>query len=171
MRRFLQVTLIGFAISMLVLALTRAPDANASVAYVSPYTFDQTFGTSLRLLRVYNDFKIREKDKETGYVLFEYRSPESGDKTFQGSLSLVETKSGVHVSAQIPKMPQYHERMIIDQLEKKLVSEHGDPPPRKDKESKDKESTDKESKDKESKDKESKDKDAQSKSESADSAP
>jgi len=127
MRRFLQVTLIGFALGMIVLALTRAPDANASVAYTSPYTFEQTFGTGLRLLHVDMGFKILEKDKESGFILFEYTSPESGNKPCNGSMELVDAKDGVHVAVQIPQMPQYHERMIIDQLAKKLASEHGTP--------------------------------------------
>jgi hypothetical protein len=115
---------------MIVLALTRAPDASASVVYTSPYTFDQTFGAGLRLVRVDLGFKILEKDKDLGYVLFEYTSPESGKRISNGSMELVETKNGVHVSVQIPQMPQYHERMIVDQLSKKLESEYGEPPAR-----------------------------------------
>lgn len=128
MRRFIQVTLIAFAIGMLLLAFTRAPDANASVAYTSPYTFEQTFGSGLRLLRVDMGFKILEKDKDLGFIMFEYTSPEASNKTYTGSMELVQTKDGVHVAVQIPQMPQYHERMIVDQLQKKLLAEHGDPP-------------------------------------------
>jgi hypothetical protein len=131
MRRLIQIVLMGFAASMLVFALSRAPDASASVAYVSPYTFDQTYGTALRLLRVDQGFKILEKDRELGYVVFEYSSPEASGKTHQGTLELVESKSGVHVTVQIPQMPQYHERVLVDALVKKLSSEHGDPPKRK----------------------------------------
>ena len=128
MRRFLQVTLIAFAIAMIAFALTRAPDANASVAYRSPYSFEQTFGTGLRLLRVDMGFKILEKDRDLGYIMFEYTSPESGKKVYQGSMEVVDAKDGVHVAVQIPDMPQYHEAMIVEQLQKKLVAEHGQPP-------------------------------------------
>ncbi|NUP05006.1 MAG: hypothetical protein HOW73_02980 [Polyangiaceae bacterium] len=130
MRRFLQVTLIAFAIGMIGFALTRAPDAQASVAYKSPYTYEQTFGSGLRLLRVDMGFKILERDRDLGYIVFEYTSPESGKKIYNGSMEIVDAKDGVHVSVQIPEMPQYHEKMIIDQLAKKLVSEHGEPPAR-----------------------------------------
>ena len=133
MRRFLQVTLIAFAIGMIGFALTRAPDANASVAYRSPYTFEQTFGSGLRLLRVDLGFKILEKDRDLGYIMFEYTSPESGKKTYNGSMEVVDAKDGVHVAVQIPDMPQYHESMIVEQLQKKLVSEHGQPSKNKDK--------------------------------------
>lgn len=138
MRRFIQIVLLGFAASMIVLALTRAPDANASVDYTSPYTFDQTYAASVRLLHVDLGLKILEKDRDLGYVMFEYTSPESGKSVYQGSLELVETKSGVHVAVQIPQMPQYHERMIVDKLSKKLESEYGEPPKRKKDDGKDK---------------------------------
>ena len=128
MRRFLWIVLVGFALLMVGFALTRAPDANASVAYVSPYTFEQTYGAGLRLLRVDLGYKLLEKDKDNGYILFEYTSPESGNKIYAGSMELVETKEGVHVAVQIPQMPQYHERMIVDQLAKKLSTEYGEPP-------------------------------------------
>ncbi|HTJ81379.1 MAG TPA: hypothetical protein VL400_06630 [Polyangiaceae bacterium] len=131
MRRIVHVVLLGFAASMLMFALTRAPDANASVDYTSPYTFDQTYGAGLRLLHVDMGLKIIEKDRDLGYVLFEYSSPESGKSVYQGSMELVETKTGVHVAIQIPSMPQYHERMIVDKLGKKLEAEYGDPPQRK----------------------------------------
>jgi hypothetical protein len=127
-RRFLQVTLALFAASMVLLALSRAPDANASSAYTSPYTYDQTFGTMLRLLRVDMGLKIVERDKELGYILFEYTSPESGTRVSNGSAELVDGKNGVQVALQLPQMPRYHEQMIVDQLAKKLQDEHGAPP-------------------------------------------
>ena len=131
MRRLIQFVLTSFTIGTLVFALTRAPDAHASVAYVSPYSFDQTYGSALRMLRVDQGFKILEKDRELGYVVFEYSSPEASGKTHQGTLELVESKSGVHVTVQIPQMPQYHERVLVDALAKKLSVEHGEPPKRK----------------------------------------
>lgn len=139
MRRIVHVVLLGFAACMVLFAFTRPRDAEASVAYTSPYTFDQTYASSLRLLRIDLDLKITEKDHDLGYVMFEYTSPESGKKVYYGSIELVESKSGVNVAIQIPAMPQYHERVILDKLAKKLESEHGEPPKRpKDKDDKDK---------------------------------
>lgn len=139
-RRFIQISLALFAFSMILLALSRSPDANASSAYESPYTYDQTFGTMLRLVRVDLGMKIIEKDKDLGYVLFEYTSPEAGTRVTNGSCSLVSTKTGVQVSVQLPQMPRYHEQMIVDLLTKKLAEEHGAPskpePPVKDDKSK-----------------------------------
>ncbi len=131
MRRVIQILLLGFAASVLVLALTREPDASASVAYASPYTFDQTYGTTLRMLHVDMGFKILEKDKDLGYILFEYTSPESGNKAVSGSVELIETKGGTNVAVQVPAMPQYHEQMLVDSLAKKLSKEYGAPPAKK----------------------------------------
>lgn len=131
MRRFLQVTLALFAASMILLALSRAPDANASSSYPSAYTYEQTFGTMLRLLRVDLGLKITERDKELGYILFEYTSPESGNRVSNGSVELVDGKNGVQVAVQLPQMPRYHEQMIVDQLARKLQDEHGAPPQKK----------------------------------------
>jgi hypothetical protein len=103
-------------------------EASAGVAYESPYTFEQTFGSALRLVRVDHGFKITEKDAEHGYLLFEYTSPESGKRPTQGSLEVVDGRGGVHVAVQLPAMPQYHEQVLLDALVKKLAAEHGAPP-------------------------------------------
>ena len=71
MRRVIQVGLIGFAAFMLMFALLRSPTADASAVYASPYTFDQTYATAVRLIRVDMGFKILERDKDLGYVMFE----------------------------------------------------------------------------------------------------
>jgi hypothetical protein len=152
MRRAIFVILIAFSLSMVAFALTRPDDAEASVVSVTPYSFGQTYGTSLRLLRVDLEYKILERDKDNGYILFEYTSPESGKRTVNGSIELVETKEGVHIAIQIPEMPQYHEQAILDQLKRKLSAEHGAPPNQKKKEEpKDPEGDKDQEKDKDSK--------------------
>lgn len=103
-------------------------EAGASVAMTSPYTFEQTFGTAIRLIRVDLGLKITEKDVDAGYLLFEYTSPESGKTPRPGSIEVVRGKEGVHVAVQLPSLPRYHEQMILDSLTKKLAAEHGDPP-------------------------------------------
>lgn len=146
MRRVIQVVLVGFALGMVLFALTRSNDANASALYTSPYSFEQTYGTAFRFIRVDMGFRVLEKDKDAGYILFDYTSPESGNKAVPGSLEIVETPKGIHVTAQIPAMPQYHEQMLVDLLAKKLETEHGRPMERKDRDKdkpKDKEDKDK----------------------------
>ena len=103
-------------------------DAGASVSHDSLYTFDQTFGSALRLVRVDLGLKITEKDLANGYLLFEYTSPESGKRVTQGSIEIVDRKGAVHIAVQLPAMPQYHEQVILDALVKKLAAEHGEPP-------------------------------------------
>ena len=105
-------------------------EACASVAYESPYSFEQTFGTALRLLRVDLGCKITEKDVDGGYVLFDYTSTESGKRVHRGSIEVVRSKEGAHVTVQLPTLPRYHEQMIVDALAKKLTAEHGEPAPR-----------------------------------------
>lgn len=103
-------------------------EARASVAYESPYTFEQTFGSALRLVRIELGCIITEKDVENGYLLFDYTSPESGSRVHHGSVEVVRGKPGSHVAVQLPTLPQYHEQMIVDALVKKLAAEHGAPP-------------------------------------------
>jgi hypothetical protein len=105
-----------------------ASHASASAAHESPYTFEQTFGTALRLIRVDLGLKITEKDIENGYLLFDYTSPESGRRVHPGSIEVVRGQEYVHVAVQLPALPSYHEQMIVDALARKLVAEHGDPP-------------------------------------------
>jgi hypothetical protein len=107
------------------------PGAEAKSSFESTYGYDRTWNTALRLVRVDMGLKVTEKDEQNGYLLFEYRSSESGSKTTPGSLELVRTKGEggpVRVAAQLPQMPSYHEQVLIDALAKKLRQEYGDPP-------------------------------------------
>jgi hypothetical protein len=104
------------------------PLAFAASTYTSPYTYEQTFSSSLRLVRVDMGLKVTEKDQENGFILFEYTSVESGKKVSTGSIELVKGKTGVVVQVQLPAMPSYHETAMLDALKKKLSTEHGEPP-------------------------------------------
>ncbi len=130
MRRLVHVVLIAAALATPAFVALHSEEACASVAYESPYTFEQTFGTALRLVRVDLGCKITEKDADNGYLLFDYTSTESGKQVHHGSVEVVRGRPGAHVSVQLPSLPRYHEQMIIDALARKLVSDHGDPPAR-----------------------------------------
>jgi hypothetical protein len=128
MGRLPRALLVAAAVALVPALTTLAPrEAVASVSYDSPYTYEQTFGTALRLVRVDMGFKVTEKDADAGYLLFEYTSPEAG-KPSSGSIELVRNNDGVHVTVQLPSMPSYHEQVLLDHLVKKLQAEHGDPP-------------------------------------------
>ncbi len=110
--------------------------ADAKSTYESPYGYMPTWNAALRLVRVDNNWKITEQDKESGYLLFDYESPESGgkNKTTPGTLEIVrgrETDAPVSVLIQLPQMPHYHEQQVLDQLASKMRREYGDPPERK----------------------------------------
>lgn len=115
---------------VLLCALALSEGAGAKASHSSPYTYRQTFGSTVRLLKVDMGFEVTEKDPDWGYVLFDYTSPESGNRKNKGSFSFVEQKGQVHVTLQIPAMPGYHEQVILDKLKQKLKQEHGEPPRR-----------------------------------------
>ena len=130
MRRFLSTLLLASALALPALVTLRAADASAGVAYDTAYSFEQTYGTAMRLIRVDLGCIITEKDAANGYLLFEYTSPESGSRVHRGSLEIVRGRDSTHIAVQLPTLPQYHEQMILDALNKKLTAEHGNPPPK-----------------------------------------
>ena len=108
-------------------------DASAKTAYDSPYGFERTWNASMRLVRVDMGLKITEKDESTGYLLFDYKSSEAGNKTSSGSIELVRpaegSAAGVHVVVQLPQLPRYHETVLLDALVRKMKQDYGEPPP------------------------------------------
>jgi len=127
MRRSLRILALLCALVVPVGVLVYSGEVRASAGYSSPYAFDQTYSTALRMLRVDLGYKVTEKDAENGYILFEYTSPESGNRVCAGAIELVKNKQSVQVTVQIPAMPQYHEQMIADALSRKLTSDYGEP--------------------------------------------
>lgn len=104
-------------------------EARAKSSYESAYGFDRTWNAGLRLVRVDMALKVTEKDDQNGYLLFDYRSPESGKNAVPGSMEFIRGKDGaVRVVVQIPQMPGYHEQVMVDSLQRKLRNEYGDPP-------------------------------------------
>jgi hypothetical protein len=105
-----------------------APPAGAEASLESPYGYERTWNAALRLVRVDNAWSVVEKDPSSGYILFEYRSPENTKPT-PGSLELVRGREpAVSVLARLPQMPRYHEQAILDALGAKMRREYGDPP-------------------------------------------
>jgi hypothetical protein len=96
----------------------------------SPYTLAQTYNAALRLVRVDLGLTVTEKDPSVAYLLFEYKSTESGTRVVPGSIQMLDTGRSVKVVVQLGQMPRYHEQVVIDALAKKLRDEYGDPAPR-----------------------------------------
>ena len=127
-RRILVVSVLAALLAFGLVALPSAP-ASAKSAYDSAYGFDRTWNAGLRLVRVDLGLKVTEKDDTNGYLLFEYKSPESGMKSVPGSMEFIKGKDGaVRVVVQITQMPGYHEQVLVDHLQRKLRNEYGDPP-------------------------------------------
>lgn len=107
-----------------------APGADAKSTYESPYGYDRTWNAGVRLVVVDNGWKVTEKDKANGYLVFDYKSPSDG-KVSPGTLEFVgggADENAVNVLAQLPQMPSYHEQRLLDELASKMRREYGDPP-------------------------------------------
>ena len=71
-----------------------------------------------------------EKDPDAAYLIFRYPTTGQAKDPPTGTVEVVETESRVKVFVQIPRLPEYHARMLRDGLLKKLREEYGVPPPR-----------------------------------------
>jgi hypothetical protein len=107
---------------------TQGGGASAKATYESAYGFDRTWNAAMRLVRVDMGMKITERDEASGYLLFEYKSPESGGKASSGSMEFLRRDQQVNVVVQLPEMPQYHEQVMIDRLARKMRVEYGEAP-------------------------------------------
>jgi hypothetical protein len=116
---------LGFALA-LTLACSSAAQARRESTYAYPYS--RVWTAALRMLRVDFASPITEKDRESGYFLFEY--PDSG-KTYPGSVEIVRiVDRGVEsarVVIQVPGLPSYFELMLLDRLTRKLSQDYGLP--------------------------------------------
>jgi hypothetical protein len=94
------------------------------------YPFAQVWQAAVRLVRVDLHCPITDRDEHVGYLMFEYAD---GGRHHPGSLELVRTSAPdgserVRVVVQVPAMPSWVERMILDRLARKLRDDYGDPP-------------------------------------------
>jgi hypothetical protein len=113
--------------ALLAVALLSAASATARIEGSSEYSKAQTYSGALRYLRVDLGYEIVERDPEAAYLIFEYRQP--GQKgTTTGTLQVVEAGDHVKMLVEIPKLPEYHERVLRDGLLRKLHEEYGAPP-------------------------------------------
>lgn len=100
---------------------------------VLAYTKAQSFRSALRYLRVDQGFEVVEKDMESGYLLFEYPHSPSQPKDspkVRGSVEVIERSDETALVVQLPDLPSYHERMLIEGLLEKLRTDYGVPPSR-----------------------------------------
>jgi hypothetical protein len=113
--------------SLALLAALLAPaSARARLTEEHSYEYDQVWRAAVRLVAVDLRFPITDRDAEIGYVLFEYQDH---GRSYQGSIELVRAEGGerIRVVVQVPGMPSYVERMILDRFSRKLLDEYGPP--------------------------------------------
>ena len=107
------------------LALLCAGGADARVEAESHYTKAQTYSGALRYLRVDKGFEVLEKDPDAAYLIFRYEAPNPPKSSSTGTIEIIEAEERVRVLVQLPKMPEYHERILKDGLLRKLREEYG----------------------------------------------
>ena len=115
------------------LGLLGPASAAARVTAESQYTKAQNYSAALRFLRVDKGFEVVERDEDAAYLIFRYPTPERKEQSVTGTIEVVEVDQSVTLIVKLPQMPQYHERLLSDQLLKKLREEYGPPPPPKQK--------------------------------------
>src|SRR6187549_3537059 len=104
--------------------------ATARVGGDSAYSKAQTYSGALRYLRVDLGYEVVEKDPDSAYLVFRYAPPGQPKSESFGTVEVVEADEHVRVFVRIPRMPEYHERVLRDGLLKKLREEYGVPAPR-----------------------------------------
>jgi hypothetical protein len=114
----------------LVLVLS-AGGVGARVEADSEYTKAQTYSGALRYLRVDLGFEVVEKDSDAAYLVFRYEAPGQQKSESLGTVEIVDSGEHVRVFVRIPRMPEYHERVLRDGLLRTLKDEYGPPLPRK----------------------------------------
>jgi hypothetical protein len=117
------------ALAALAIAATVAV-ADARVDGASGYSKAQTYSGALRYLRVDLGYEVVEKDPDAAYLIFKYTAPGGGKSSaVTGTLEVIEASGGVRLFVNLPRMPEYYERVFRDGLMKKLKDEYGAPPP------------------------------------------
>lgn len=118
-------------VSTLVFAalLAAAAPCRASSEREVTYRYQQVWSSLIRFLRVDQNFPISEKDKKSGYILFNYKTR---GRNLSGSVELIpiqkDQRHYLRLSLRIAEMPTYVESMLVEKLLKKLKSEYGPPP-------------------------------------------
>ncbi|MBK6846937.1 MAG: hypothetical protein IPG96_05095 [Proteobacteria bacterium] len=118
------------------LALLVAAPASAQTTRVVGYRYERVWLSAMRLLRVDSHYKVTDKDRENGYILFIF--PGSGAvKECPASLEVIRLDApsgdasapGVKLQLDIEHQPSYVELQLLDRLEQKLEADYGPPRP------------------------------------------
>jgi hypothetical protein len=115
----------------LIAALTTPRSALARSQSVLPYPLAEVWPTAIRYLRIDRGATLREKDAESGYILFDL--PEA-QKSYKGSLEFVHTTDGedreaTRIVINLPDLPRHFELTLLEKLTAKVKDEYGSPAP------------------------------------------
>lgn len=110
--------------------------AHARSTAVLSYPVADIWPTAVRFVRVDRGYTLKEKDEETGYILFEMVE---GQRKYKASLELIRVsdemgRDATRAAFSIPDLPRHFEVMLLDKLSAKVREERGSPappPPRK----------------------------------------
>jgi hypothetical protein len=105
--------------------------AQARSTSLLSYPLAEVWPTAIRFLRIDRGATVREKDSDSGYVLFDL--PEGG-KSWKGALELVRTTDGegresTRVVVTLTDLPRHYESVLLDKLAAKMREEYGSPAP------------------------------------------
>ncbi|HEY3236843.1 MAG TPA: hypothetical protein VGJ84_19150 [Polyangiaceae bacterium] len=118
---------LALAGAALVVWLVSSIRADARVQVDSDYSKAQTYSAALRYLRVDLGYEVLEKDPDAAYVIFRYRAPDQPQNVSTGTVEIVEADDRVALIIQLPKLPEYYERVLRDGLLRILRAEYGAP--------------------------------------------
>lgn len=112
--------------------LLHAGAAHAKASSETMQSYERTWNTAIRFVRVDMGLKLVEKDVDAGYIVFDYVSSDGGKSSSAGSVELVRLDSKVRINVQLPKMPHFHEDVLLQGIVKKLREDYGEsaPPPK-----------------------------------------
>jgi hypothetical protein len=115
----------------LCLVLAAPGAALARSTAVLSYPLGDVWSTAVRFVRVDRGYTVKEKDEESGYILFEMVE---GSKTYKASLELIRAtddqgRDSTRAAFSIPDLPRHYETMLLDKLTAKVREERGSPAP------------------------------------------
>jgi hypothetical protein len=115
---------------LLLLPLAPRPALARSTSVLS-YPLGDVWSTAVRFVRVDRGYTVREKDEESGYILFDMVE---GAKTYKASLELIRAtddqgRDSTRAAFSIPDLPRHFETMLLDKLSAKVREERGSPAP------------------------------------------
>ena len=118
-------------LTALTLLLTLGGAAQARSTAVLSYPLSDVWSTAVRFVRVDRGYTVKEKDEESGYILFDMVE---GSKTYKASLELIRAtddqgRDSTRAAFSIPDLPRHFETMLLDKLSAKVREERGSPAP------------------------------------------